>query len=618
MIDAMAHRGPDGQGVVDLTPAGGALALGHRRLALLDLSNAGLQPMLCPDEARNAAPPRGWLVFNGEIYNHLQLRRQLHGEGVRFVSGSDTETLMWALARWGEAALSRLQGMFAFAWCDLRAQTLLLARDPLGIKPLYTAQQAGRMGFASEARALRAAGLGGGGIDPRALASLLAYGAVAEPLCAVPGVDELEAGHALRLDLTKIPAEALALARRWRYAASPKAQAWRDREQGVAAAAQALEASVAGHLLADAPVGLFLSSGLDSAALATLCARAAPNTHAFTISIASAGERDEAPIARACAEELGLPFEAITLTDAFVEQRALGFFTALDQPGWDGLNTYLISEAVRERGMKAALSGVGGDELFGGYSGFRTLPKLRWLSGLLRNLPAAVRNAIAKRLYPHPEQAARREKLSELLAAGLDVQALTLRSRRLFSDAQLRAFGLGEALSTLDAQALPAERWADAPLEEVCAEISRVESRYYMGNTLLRDADVMSMAHSLEIRTPFVHQPLVDVIASMPGRWRRPEKGRNKPLLIDAVGADLPRRLLGLPKSGFTLNQDAWMRGPLRAPFEQWIDALKHSGALNPTLVEHEWRAFLDSSPQSGQWSRAWMLGVLGAWLATA
>lgn len=608
MNRAQARRGPDDEGVELLRAPAGTLALGHRRLSILDLSPAGHQPM------RNPATG-DWIVYNGEVYNYPELRRELEGTGAEFRSHCDTEAILHAYARWGEACFERLEGMFAIALYDARAQRLVLARDPLGIKPLYYAATSGALVFGSSIRAIRASGMVSGDVDRRALAGLLAYGAVQGPLTLLSQVRLLDPGVSLAIDLAAIPGDVSGLRPRrfWHF---PEPLEERDRGEAVARVRELLAHAMQSHLLSDVPVGIFLSSGLDSTAVATFCARAEPGAvNTFTVSLAGNPDLDENPLAEATARLLGARHRSIVLTEAEIRTRAAQWLDSVDQPSVDGLNTYIVSGAVRECGIRVALSGLGGDEVFGGYSGFRQLPRVARFGALVRCVPAALRGKMADVLSMRAAPAQRR-KAREMAMSRLDLASLVLRRRRLFSDEEIGALGLDRVALGLDENYLPpeADPWQDIAGRDPESVVGALETRFYMGNMLLRDSDVFGMAHGLEIRVPFLDRRLTDYVFALPGRWRVMRDGVNKPLLADALGADLRAGLARRPKTGFSLAYADWMRGPLRAKCEDLVGTLTQAGILDGGFVRRTWDEFL-SSAGGPIWSRAWMLGLLGAWL---
>jgi asparagine synthase (glutamine-hydrolysing) len=602
-----AHRGPDDEGLKIVKTAGGDLALGHRRLSILDLSAAGHQPMLNPATG-------DWISYNGEIYNYPALRRELESAGAVFRSRSDTEVILHAYAQWGSDCFRRLNGMFAIALYDARQEMLLLARDHFGIKPLYYAVNGQAIVFASTMRAIHASGLVAADIDRVALAGLLAYGAVQGPRTLLRESRLLNPGTCVAINLAVPPriSSDLRMQRFWDF---PAPHGVDDRPEAVAQVHDHLRDAVRRHLLSDVPIGLFLSSGLDSTALAMLCAHAAPEAvNTFTVSLEGSSEFDENPLAAETARLIGARHQAIALTKSEVCAQAERWFDAIDQPTIDGLNTFIISSAVRECGIKVALSGMGGDELFGGYSCFKQLPRLAPMGTLARCVPRAQRGMIAEALFAGISPTQRR-KVRDMAMSHLDLPALTLGRRRLFSADEIHGFGFDRRALELNENYLPPEAELQRGIagRDPQSVISILESRFYMGNMLLRDADVFGMAHGLEIRVPFLDRQLADYVLSLPGKWRVMRKGINKPLLVDAMGSDLRRDILCRRKTGFSLPYADWMTGPLRDRCEAMIDTLKCSNMVNSDAVAQTWQDFLRHKGAS--WSRAWMLVVLGEYM---
>lgn len=607
MNRAQSSRGPDDEGLQAVRTPGGELALGHRRLSILDLSPAGHQPMHNP-------ATDDWVTYNGEIYNYPELRNELEGAGVVFRSRCDTEVIVHAYARWGIDCFRRLHGMFAIALYDARQHQLLLARDPFGIKPLYYTVSDRAIVFASSVRALRASGLVAMDLDQAALAGLIAYGAVQGPRTLLREARLMEPGTWVSIDMTTLPRTVSDISPR-RFWDFPEPLDVKDRQEVVPQVRYLLKSAVRNHLLSDVPVGVFLSSGLDSTALATFCAKTgseAPNT--FTVSLTGHPELDEDPLAAETARLLGARHQSVVLTESEVRAHAERWFSCIDQPSIDGLNTFIIAGAVHDRGMKVALSGLGGDEIFGGYPCFRRLPRIARLSPLARCIPGPIRGKMAE-AFSATQSAVHQRKATDLAASRMDLLALTLGSRRLFSSREIRGFGLYRRELGLDEHYLPpeAEPQRSTIGRDPQSMISILESRFYMGNTLLRDADAMSMAHGLEIRVPFLDRRLTDYVLAIPGRWRVRRNDVNKPLLVDAMGSDLRREITRRSKTGFSLPYISWMTGPLRDRCESALHSLERSNVVDADAVKLTWQEFLKAKGAS--WSRAWLLIVLGEYL---
>jgi asparagine synthase (glutamine-hydrolysing) len=603
---AQAARGPDDHGAEISACRLGAVGLGHRRLSILDLSPAGHQPM-------RHTPSGAAIVFNGEIYNYRQLRAELQKEGEEFRSSGDTEVLLAGLARHGAAFLPRLEGMYAFAFFDPRGPSLLLGRDPAGIKPLYLAETADAFVFASEVRAILATGLVRPVLEPRAVAGYLAYGAVQHPLTLFRGVTSLPPGAHLTLrPATGGAWEKVGPTPFWRL---PRSRAQLTAAESLEGVRATLDQAVRDHLQADVPVGLFLSSGLDSTILAGLARTHAPGLRSFTVTCADQTDFSEQHLAARTAQQFGLEHTEIPLPLAEAEADVMHWLRALDQPSIDGLNVFIISRVVRQRGIKVALSGLGADELFGGYPSFREVPRLRRVLRLVRSLPVALRQGLA-RLAAVGRHTTFRAKLCDMLGGDGSLRALYLQRRRAMSDPQLARLGIQAAALDLGPDFLPPAAAPDIDPDErdPVRVLSQLEFRLYQGNMLLRDADANGMASGLEIRVPFLDQRLLDLAHAIPGPVRLPAGAAGKHLLRTAFAPLLRPEILLQHKRGFVLPIRRWLAGPLRPWCERALAAVKDTGQLRPAGVDAVWQQFL-AEPESPAWSRAFALAVLGEFL---
>lgn len=601
MVAAQSHRGPDGEGIEFVASSSNHLGLGQRRLAIIDVTPAGRQPMIHPDTGDQ-------LVYNGELYNTEELRREL--PDVRWRGHCDTEVLLHGLARWGASFLDRLHGMYAIAFYDHDQGSLLLARDPVGIKPLYYAALPDGFLFASEVRALLASGLVPRDPDPAAMATMLAYGAIQEPRTYFASIRALPPGCHAIVDLCRPPAaNQPSIRRHWQYPDAPSAVTWED---AVATSRSLLEDSVRDHLVSDVPVGVFLSAGLDSTIVASLAARHAPDLRTFTVGFAEHPELSESPLAAATARRIGARHTDVHITGPEAEAAAFHWIDSLDQPSIDGLNTFLISQAGRAQGIVVALSGLGGDELFGGYSNFTDAVRMRRLVRRLRFLPPGVRSALG-RLAAAGRPPAVAAKIADMLGSNGSLLDLFLHCRRSMSNSQLAELGLFPDRLALDHRYLPegaldgVTRSEDSPYWS----IAQWESRCYMGNTLLRDSDANGMAHSLEIRVPLLDRRLLDFAFSLPDDVRLPDGRANKPLLRAAFAPFLQDDIASRKKTGFTLPIGTWMLGPMRDLCEAGLTHLKGTGLVRPEGVDRIWRSFVDGADRT-RWSRAFSLCVLG------
>ncbi len=571
-VAALLHRGPNGRGLLTVATTEARAILGHTRLAILDLSAAAAQPMVRGDG-------RYTLVFNGEVYNFRALRAELETLGAVFVSDGDTEVVLEALIRWGGDAVQRFVGMFALALWDRDTSTLTLARDRLGIKPLYVSTSPESVAFASEGQALLAAACVAP-YDPSVPAPELAAwfhsAACVDPSTLLPGVESLLPGHIL----TWRPGTAARLRRFW--AARPLAPTPPD---PLAAVAAALDTAVKDCLISDVPLGIFLSGGVDSAAIAAVAARHIPSMlETFTLAFA---ERvyDESARAASIARYLGVRHHVATITPSEALAAVEPAFAAQDFPSHDGVNTWLVARAARARGLVVCLSGTGGDELFGGYRHFHELGRMLQPGSLLRGLPAHLRHRLLEGLPTHLPT--RLRKVLALAGTAGEPATLARLVRQVFPESQARAL-LGAAAGL--------SHWTEPTRDTLdgldhFGQLSVAELTGYLRNTQLRDIDAMSMAHGIEVRVPLLDHRLVALVLALKPSIKAPRAGLNKALLASAAG--LPDALVRGPKMGFTLPWEVWLRGPLRAFAE---DALltPSPDPLRLDVVTALWRAFLE------------------------
>ena len=608
MLDSQAHRGPDDEGVIAIPVHGGSAALGNRRLAIQDLSPLGHQPMLNPDTGDA-------LVYNGEIYNAPELRRELEQAGYRFRGHSDTEVLLRAYEFWGRECLDKLRGMFAFCLWDAAGARLFVARDHLGIKPLYYAASPGRWFVcASEVRALLASGMVTASPGEQGMVTFLAYGAVQEPLTIWDGVLAVPRGSWIEVDEW---GKTIAQGRFWHL--PPPSDVGKVRlEHAIEEGPSILENATRRHLLSDVPVGIFLSSGLDSTIISALARKQveyADQLQAFTISFPENTDYDEAAIARATATRLGIRYHEYPVG----EQRAIQWIRegleCMDQPSIDGLNTYMVVRAAREQGITVALSGTGGDELFGGYKLFRRVQQLVQLLGSVANVPKPLRS-LAARLVALPMNSVVRGKLRDLSGMSADVKGIYFQARRLMSNGDLASLGLDTAALGLENHFQFGADCEDCIVDgDPVATIARLESVFYMGNMLLRDADVFGMAKSLEIRVPLLDRDVVEWAFQFPGEVLLPSGASPKHLLRKMFGDFFTPLQLQQSKRGFALPFSSWLMGPLRDVMQNGLESLNDIGLLDRKGVKRVREVFLSDS-QSPAWSRVWALITLGHWFS--
>jgi len=593
---ALAHRGPDGEGT--FTDRG--LLLVHRRLAIIDPTAAGRQPMTTPDG-------RYSIVFNGEIYNYRELRADLERAGVRFRSASDTEVLLALVVRDGISALNRARGMFALAMWDGAARSLTVARDRYGIKPLYVAATPGRVAFASEIAALRRACLVDRDISPAGVLAFLAWSYIPPPLTWLRGVESLVPGTWKRwhdggreeggtfADYTEIYEDDAPI----------------DEAELRARAREAIRDSVAAHMVADVPVGIFLSGGVDSAAVIA-SARAATSGPLHTYTVAGdVPSMSEIEPARQVAMLFETTHHELMIGAASIERALPSIVRRLDAPSADAINSYFVSQAVAATRVKAVLSGVGGDEMFGGYPSFQRIPSaIRTAKWLAPVLPVTAMAASALSDW-------RARKLQHFAGAP-DVASAYRAVRGNFMPEEWANL-LGPAF---DGDAGRAAREVVAEVEghtfrEVAAEtplaaVARMETGGYLRGQLLRDIDAVSMAHALEVRVPFVDHRLAASI--WPALGHHPRLLEGKRLLHESLPG-MPDGFAGRPKRGFTLPFDIWMRGGLRETALRGIESAVALGWVNAGAAAAVWG---DWERGRAHWSRAWGLSVLGQFLQEA
>jgi asparagine synthase (glutamine-hydrolysing) len=613
MMSAIVHRGPDEAGFLCAPP----VAFGIRRLSIIDLPG-GSQPIR--NESQTLA-----VVFNGEIYNFRELRRELESLGHRFRTVSDTEVIVHAFEAWGESCVGRLHGMFAFAIVELpqgpggRASRAFMARDRLGIKPLYYASANGALLFASEIRALLASGRLSTQLSPSALPSYLLFGSVCEPDTLIDGVASLPPGHSLTISAdTPLP-----LPNPRPYWSAPRvspAMAKSGHASNVTASAAAsqvrslLETAVGRHLVADVPVGIFLSSGLDSTAIAALASNKQKGIHTFTVAFPDE-DYSEAEMARRTAQRLDTQHTELALSDQEMLARLDEAVAAFDQPSMDGINTYFVSWAARQAGLKVALSGLGSDELFGGYTSFRSAMPLARLARAARFVPKSLRGFAGSALEKSRAYPGSPAKFHKAASAWLDPALLPhpyFFSRTLFTPQMVARAMPARSLSWQSTswwKSLLASATEAASMDSFTG-ISWLELRSYLPNTLLRDTDAMSMRHSLEVRVPFLDAPLVDYLLELPQSAKSGSR-RPKALLVNALGHLLPPEVVSQRKRTFTFPWENWLRGTLGARVARGLSEWSLSPLLSAEFALGVWQDFLRGHTT---WSRPWSLYVLNEW----
>jgi asparagine synthase (glutamine-hydrolysing) len=555
-----------------------------------------------------------WITYNGEVYNFWEIRTELEEREHRFRSRTDTEVVLHAYEEWGPDCVHLFRGMFAFAVYDRRQSVLFLARDRLGIKPLYYYQGDSYFLFASEVRALLASGLVLHRLSLDGLYSYLAFGSVQEPLTLIEGVYSLPPGHRMILKIENGEWKG-EVERYWDFPVGVEERRSRGAEV-IEELRALLEGAVRLRLIAEVPLGAFLSGGIDSGAVVALMSRVA-GTQVKTFTIAfEEPEFNEADAAWLTAKRFGTDHTEVRVTGAQVLAELPRALEAMDQPTMDGINTYYVSCAAKRAGLTVALSGLGGDELFAGYPTFRTVPRLlrltRYISPLHR-LPSIFR------LPPSVVRNDRWRKAIAFLSGDTCFAHPYFLARALFTPAQVAALLTPEARAQL-MENTPwhqrvAETLAQAQTYDPINAVSYLECQHYLLSTLLRDTDFMSMAHSLEVRVPLIDHELVDFMMRLPGNLKIHHSSYTpKPLLVNALGGLLPQEVVYKRKRTFIFPWERWLRQELR---REVGDTLEHApaalrGVINSDAIRDIWQAFLAGCTS---WSRPWALYVVLKWV---
>ncbi len=574
MVKRMVARGPDAESIWQ----GEGITLGHRRLAIVDLDARSTQPMV-------SASNRYVIVFNGEIYNFRELRRDLVAAGVNFHTTSDTEVLLTLFERDGENMLPKLRGMFAFAIWDVVARELFLARDPYGIKPMYYAHTAHGLFFGSQVKAVLASSLVSREPEPAGLAGFYLWGSVAEPWTLYRGLFALPAGHSLRLREGQVAAPVCwhDIRSHWQgYGVQLSPPELQERVR------QAVRESVQAHLGADVPVSVFLSGGIDSGVIAGLAAELGARVEGITIGFKefTGQDENEVPVAAAIAAHYGLPHHVRTVDRAEFEQDLPKILDAMDQPSVDGVNTWFASKAAAERGYKVVLSGVGGDELFCGYSHFQKIPRRAAFGRAIGSVPGA--NKVLTAPLEHLAKLWAKPKLAGLPAYMGSVEGQYFLQRCLFLPYDLPALmGADLAREGLARLGGSPPGMMPANARDATAAIGILESTHYLRNQLIRDSDWASMGHSLELRTPLVDSALLASLGPCVAGFAG---GAGKVMLGRTPQKPLPSNIMNRPKTGFSL------------PMEKWLSDVSDKSV---------WADIPQLAAQTTPWARRWAKTIL-------
>lgn len=591
MLDAMQHRGPDARG----TFVEDGASLGQVRLSIIDLSHGADQPMYDPSG-------RYVIVFNGEIYNYQEVRAQIDHP---WKTASDTEVILISYLKWGKACLDKLNGMFAFAIWDKQEQSLFIARDRIGIKPLYYAIKDGVLIFASEMRSILKTGRVSDKISQTGLYEYLSRIAVRTPGTILEDIQQLLPGHCgvfkngqlnisqywtmvQKIDKQRVPAD-------FKTAAAEVRRLFYD--------------SIKSRLVADVPVGAFLSGGIDSSAAVAAMAQISPQQiQTFSI-VFDEKEFDESEYARTIAEKYNTKHTEIKLKPEMLLDELPAFFKAVDSPTVDGINTYLVSKLVKQTGIKVVLTGLGGDELFAGYKNFKRWKEYNKYRVLLNNPLSRLGLGLIKKVYNNRAIS----KIYDLQQSGREgFESFYNNSRSIFLKHELDAlFGNRPKRESKNWVDLNSEGVRQLPL---LSQYSVGEVSNYTLDVLIRDTDQMSMAWALEVREPFFDYKMLEYVLGVPDEFKLSDQ-TPKALLVEAMGSDLPPEIVYRPKKGFSFPWDYWLRNELKDYCDKAIRDLAARKLFDEKVLVNYWERFL-AKDKTITWSHVWAFVVLENWLS--
>ena len=588
MTNAMAHRGPDADGFF-LEPG---IALGHRRLSIIDLSNAANQPFSDNSD-------RYRIIFNGEMYNYAEVKEMI--TGYEFRTTSDTEVLIAAYSKWGADCIRYFRGMFTFIIWDRIDKEIFIARDRMGVKPLYYFVNEEFLIVASEVRAILSTGMVEKRLNPRGLREYFTFQSVSFPFSLIQGIEQLKAGSWMKVRNGKIEKQVY-----WDVTAQKIDFDFSDYQNTKTRIRELLLQSVKRRLVSDVPVGAFLSGGIDSSIVVGLMSEAGKGTpNTFNISF-DEKEFDESYYAELVAKKFKTHHTTIKLKPSNFLDELIHALDAMDTPSGDGINTYVVSKAIRRNGMIVALSGIGGDELFAGYPYFEQYLQMHKKSWLWK-LPKPIRKVSA---YGAGD---RKERVGQLLASdGPSISNAYPVFRQILSPKLMKELtNLEYSNPTSVQQELTNHRDALANLP-LLSQVSAAEYMGYTQHTLLKDADQMSMAVSLELREPFFDNDLVEFVLAIPDELKKPSYPKS--LLVESVKPLLPQELVFRKKQGFLFPWNIWMKNELRTFCNDQIDRISKRSFIHGEALKHYWQSFLAGQPGI-RWTEIWLFVVLEYWL---
>lgn len=586
MNNALARRGPDAEGMHCYKNS----VLGHRRLSIIDLAEHAAQPLF-------DLTGRYALVFNGEIYNFKKLKAQL--TEFEFRTDSDSEVIIAAYQKWGEQCVNMFEGMFAFAISDKTSDTIFIARDRPGIKPLYYYLSEGIFVFSSEIKALLASGLVPRLINHNAVHDYVRYQTVHAPETIIKNVQMLMPGCTMTIQFNlkhvfhqywDFPVERF-------LSDKPISEIKSDVSNLVFEAVEK-------RMMADVPLGAFLSGGIDSSIITAVMSKlSAQKINTFSVNF-DESEFSEGKYARMIAEKFGTNHTEILLTPKDFLDNLPDALAYMDHPSGDGPNSYIVSKATKQAGVTVALSGLGGDEVFAGYEVFKQVHKLL-TDNKITKIPRPVRK-LGANLISMLKKDVRSQKIAEILASdNIDFSSVYPISRQLFTEKQVGKFFSSNTITPNKVAEISAQNTIDTT--HILSAVSRVEMQTYMQNVLLRDTDQMSMASSLEVRVPFLDHKLVEYVFKIPDTLKYPHTP--KQLLVESLGI-LPDEVVNRPKMGFLLPWTVWLKQDLFEFADKKIKTLAARPFFNEAEILSKWTAFLRGDP-SVSWARIWIFIVL-------
>lgn len=593
MNNAISHRGPDDEGYyVDEQ-----VALGHRRLAIIDLSPAGHQPMHSNDGNLEIA-------FNGEIYNFQEVKKLL--SGYAFKSGSDTEVILAAYQQWGKDCLQHFNGMFAFAIWDKAKQELFIARDRLGIKPVYYFRQDKTLLFSSEIRSLLQSGIVPRKINSKVIYEYFTYQTIHAPETFINNVFMLMPGHYMTVNASGINIE-----RYWHIVENTDFSSSGKSYQEVCADINKLFFdAVNRRLISDVPFGAFLSGGIDSSAVVGAMSRIhSQPVKTFTIAF-DESDFSEAKFAKLIADKFKTDHHEFLLKPEDFLNQLPEAMNALDHPSGDGPNSYIVSKITRQAGVTMALSGLGGDELFAGYPVFKRTELLQQKSWLWK-LPLPLRQLLGKLITTLKQDTASIKQQQLLLSPDASLQYSFPVSRQVSNAKQLASF-IEEKFNGIDAVQEIVRELNKHKALPLFSQVSAAEISSYMQNVLLRDTDQMSMAVALEVRVPFLDYKLVEYVMGISDAYKNPVFP--KKLLVESLGDLLPDEVVHRKKMGFVFPWQRWLKSELKEFCDKHIHSLAEKGFVHKDGLLNRWNRFLNGA-QDVRWLDMWLCVVLEHWL---